>query len=170
MPALASLHFYLLAAPANPLPASNYYSNALPESLYQVPPCSTTLVLLCEQFSSVMRRTHGRTTMQDTVCDPCHVTQSSPTSSSPNGPVLGLLHQMPLKPLGSTATTPTKPTASYPPTKYSSCELYYRAVNLKIINQLYHAYIPTTVLLLPTKLLHSYIPNQSLVQTMEFFA
>ena len=86
LPALASLHFYLLAAPANPLPASNYYYNALPESLYQVPPCSTTLVLLCEQFSSVMRRTHGRTTMQDTVCDPCHVTQSSPTSSSPNGP------------------------------------------------------------------------------------
>ena len=111
----------------------------------------------------------------------------------PMDPVLGLRHQMPLKPLGSTATTPTKPTASYPPTKYSllqstasysllqstasypptkysSCELYYRAVNLKIINQLYHAYIPTTVLLLPTKLLHSYIPNQSLVQTREFFA
>ena len=37
----------------------------------------------------------------------------------PMDPVLGLRHQMPLKPLGSTATTPTKPTASYPPTKYS---------------------------------------------------
>ena len=36
LPALASLHFYLLAAPSNPLPASHYYSNALPESLYLV--------------------------------------------------------------------------------------------------------------------------------------
>ena len=96
----------------------------------------------------------------------------------PMDPVLGLRHQMPLKPLGSTATTPTKPTASYPPTKYSllqstaSYSLLQPPTKYSLLPsyKLYHAYIPTTVLLLPTKLLHSYIPNQSLVQLRDFFA